>query len=307
MKTTCRLLTVENDVCRLLVLRNKKLAVCSTGRIEIINPETKKVEETISTYDLFVWCITELIPDYLIYSCFDENIYIWNFLEHKQFHTFEKAHQKCILKLVPLSKEYVCSCSDDKTIKIWDIQNKILISTFEGHQELIYSMVKLENSNFLVSVSKDKVIIWDWVIKKIQLTYTGFFCSYQTSLIEFKNFIIIGGEDRIYLIDKNSISQKVDCPIKEIFIDENKPRKDVAFICRLTDELFLIVYAHALFFSDTNSIEKCFQDDYKEIDNIAVLNKTNETNLLFYFRTKIYKINAEILLSLLVRSSNKSI
>ena len=304
MKTTCRLLTMENDVCRLLVLRNKNLAVCSKGRIEIINSGTKKVEETINTYDLSVWCITELVSDYLIYSCFDNNIYIWNFLEHNQFHTFENAHQDCILKLVPLSKEYVCSCSDDKTIKIWDIQNKILISTFAEHQELIYSMVKLENTNFLVSVSDDKVIIWDWVIKKIQLTYTGFFCSYQTSLIEFKNFIIIGGEDRIYLLDKNSISQKVDRPIKELFIDEKKPRKDVDFICRLTDELFLIVYDHALFFSDTNSIEKCFQDDYKEINNIAVLNETNETNetnLLFYFKTKIYKINVnvEILLSLL--------
>lgn len=280
-----RIKTTTNDICCLLVLENKNLVVCSKGTIEIINPQTGEIKETISTNEKSVWCIMEHESNYLIYSLYDKNIYIWNLLEHKHFYTFEDAHEKIVMKLISLTKEYICSCSDDITIKIWDIKNKKIVSTLSGgHLDCIYSILSLKDTNFIVSMSTDsKVIIWDWKKKQSQLTYYVDPYWADTSLIEFNNFIILGGYDRIYLIDTNSISKNVDSPIKELIINQENPSIQVNSICKLSDESILIFYDNSVFLSDTTSINK-LDIDRKEVkmEKIVVLNE----NKFFYNDTK---------------------
>lgn len=283
-----RFMKMKNDIYCLLVLQNKNLVVCSKGQIEIINLQTKTIEETIPTDDKKVWCITEYQSEYLIYSLFDENIYIWNLLEHKFCYTFE-AHKKKVMHLIPLTKEYICSCSDDTTIKIWDFQNKKEILTLSGHHECVFSVLLLKNTNFIVSLSTEqKVIIWDWKNKQRLLTYDDIPHCRETSLVEFKNFIIIGGEGCIYLIDTNSFSKKVDRPIEKITISGGKPSM-VKTICNFSDDSILIFYDKSLFLANTKEPKKLItkgQREY-EMEKIVVLDE----NIVFFNVTrKLYKV-----------------
>ena len=44
-----------------------------------------------------------------------------------------QGHSDAIWKLVRVNKSLIASSSDDKTIKLWDIESDILIHSFEGH------------------------------------------------------------------------------------------------------------------------------------------------------------------------------
>jgi WD40 repeat protein len=50
------------------------------------------------------------------------------------------AHSDYIRSLVKLSKNKIISCSDDKTIKVWDIDSGISLNTLEGHVNFIYCL-----------------------------------------------------------------------------------------------------------------------------------------------------------------------
>lgn len=61
-----------------------------------------------------------------------------------------------------IDKEYVFSCSRDKTIKLWDISNSTCIYIFEGHDNWVRSMILHSSGKYLISTGDDKSIrIWE--------------------------------------------------------------------------------------------------------------------------------------------------
>ena len=70
------------------------------------------------------------------------------------------GHARYILSLVYLPDGLLASGSDDKTIKIWNIETGMCIKTLEGHEEWVRSLVYLPGG-LLASGSADKTIkIW---------------------------------------------------------------------------------------------------------------------------------------------------
>ncbi|BAY23311.1 protein kinase [Calothrix sp. NIES-2100] len=59
-------------------------------------------------------------------------------------------------------KEILASSSDDKTIKIWNLQNRKEIFTFKGHKDKVYTLAISPDAQTLVSGSNDKTIkVWN--------------------------------------------------------------------------------------------------------------------------------------------------
>ncbi len=56
-----------------------------------------------------------------------------------------------------LSNDKFATCSEDKTIKIWNFPNIVLSAILEGHTEDVYCLEKI-NKDTILSCSSDKTI-----------------------------------------------------------------------------------------------------------------------------------------------------
>ena len=67
------------------------------------------------------------------------------------------------LKFLPnKNNQQFLSCSDDRSIRIWDIQTNSCLSQLYGHTARIWDAIYLEKKNLIVSCSEDQtLIVWD--------------------------------------------------------------------------------------------------------------------------------------------------
>ena len=80
-----------------------------------------------------------------------------NFLEHMGYFS---GHKYLIWCLCPISNIILASGSRDKTIKIWNIENRSILSTLSGHKEGVSALCNV-SEGVLVSGSWDKsLFIW---------------------------------------------------------------------------------------------------------------------------------------------------
>ena len=71
--------------------------------------------------------------------------------------------QNLLLNKEKINKEYLLSCSRDKTIMLWDVIGGICIFKFIGHDNWVRSICEHPNGKYFISSSDDKSIrIWDF-------------------------------------------------------------------------------------------------------------------------------------------------
>lgn len=62
----------------------------------------------------------------------------------------------------------------DRTIKIWDIEKKTQVLSFEGHKGDILDVAFTPNKKYVLSASTDsKICIWDIEAQKLKSTLNG--------------------------------------------------------------------------------------------------------------------------------------
>jgi centriolar protein POC1 len=100
----------------------------------------------------------------------------------------------------------LASCSDDKTIKIYDLRNNELLQHYNAHAGAV-NMIDFHPSGFYMgSVSNDsKVKIWD--LRKGSALFSLYGHSGPVQSIRFSNagdFFSTGGDDKMLLVWKTN-------------------------------------------------------------------------------------------------------
>ena len=92
-----------------------------------------------------------------IWSCEDFNL-INTLYGHKDYISHMEIVEKKINHYINnVTKDYLCSCSYDKTIKIWDLDSLNCVCTLEGHNDKINYFIQ-DNKGFIISCSSDESI-----------------------------------------------------------------------------------------------------------------------------------------------------
>ena len=75
-----------------------------------------------------------------------------------------------VTSLVPAGENHVISCSDDNSLKVWQIRPPTLTHTLCGHQGGVWSCAT--EGDFVVSGSTDHDLrVWNYITGKMEFTF----------------------------------------------------------------------------------------------------------------------------------------
>ena len=70
------------------------------------------------------------------------------------------GHTNCVRSLLALNAQEFLSCSNDFTIKRWNLNSSQCLQTYEGHTSFVYSIAMVSPDRF-ASVSEDRSLrLW---------------------------------------------------------------------------------------------------------------------------------------------------
>ena len=73
---------------------------------------------------------------------------------------FEPAFFYSVKNLIVINNSLIASGSEDKSVKVWDLNSGVCVKTFTGHKSFVYAIIRLNDSQ-IASGSKDKSIkVW---------------------------------------------------------------------------------------------------------------------------------------------------
>jgi WD40 repeat protein len=167
-----------------------------------------------------------------------------------------KGHDESVAYIEYLDNNELASCSNDKTVKIWDLESGECLSTLEGHS-LEVNILCVLSDNRLASGSDDKTVkIWD--LETYECLETMEVNSPIYSLIELTDFLIGG------LLNGSIIVWDVE---QYDYIKKIKEHSDcVRSLLKLSDEYFASA-------SYDHSIKIWESPDFNELSVIYVLSE----------------------------------
>ena len=119
-------------------------------------------------------------------------------------------HKDWVNKIIQLSNKNILTCSEDKTIKLWDLSELPKRPTpidFIGHTDSVYDIIQY-TADTIVSVSRDKTIR-KWKLNGKQIY------SFQTNSINLclcqitDTYVAVGGTDNIIHVYDLSINENI--------------------------------------------------------------------------------------------------
>ena len=207
---------VSTKVTSLSALKDGRLAVSSESCIRIFDLGVKKCSLSIENeHEQAIEYITQ-IDNGLLASCsLDKTIKLFSIEETK--YTTEAilvGHQYRVTKVESINEEVIASSSFDHSIKIWkSIPPYEEIKTMTGHQDGVFSIVKLKGKNQLVSGSSD-IRFWNLDSYQCEAVIKGVNCFFPDSILELDNNRIIVGEKIVTSII-NAKTFQIEKKIKE--------------------------------------------------------------------------------------------
>ena len=120
---------------------------------------TGKCIKVLSGHQAAVWDIA-LVPgkEQLLSASADKTICLW---QDKSIICTYKGHNDCVRGLAVISSMQFLSCSNDSTIKRWNIGGECL-QTYYGHKSFVYSIDIFSSLEMFVSSGEDQTIkVWN--------------------------------------------------------------------------------------------------------------------------------------------------
>lgn len=143
-------------------------AVTSGSRVQIFSTKTRKLLKTISRFGFDdIAHSGEIRRDgrVLIAGGDSGAIQAFDTGSRAILKTWKEHKQPVwVTKWSPVELTTVMSCSDDRTVRLWDLPSETSTVTFSGHQDYVRSgcFMPGQNSNLLVSGSYDQTVrLWD--------------------------------------------------------------------------------------------------------------------------------------------------
>ena len=163
-----------------------------------------KSQEIYSNFKYKISCVTSISFNNSIAASSIENI-IKIFIQNSSFYEFHKnleGHKEKINSLCSI-ENYLISCSNDKTVRIWDIKNYTCFQIIEEYLEEINKVIPFYDNNLkgFFNIGNETCIY--------------FYIQNESSNFKIKNYLDDGHEDKINdiaLLDNNDlVSGGEDC------------------------------------------------------------------------------------------------
>ena len=203
-----------NIVNQIILLKDGRIASSSNDKsILIYNKEMDNVELTINL-ESNVLNIMQSNNGYIFASLESGSISIikLNSLNSYQLIESVKEHQESVNKIIQIKDGRFISCSNDKTIKIWEFSNeKLILNKTLNEDNEINSIIEYKK-NEIISTPYGKGLIIFWDINKSKKKNTFFVECYglwnNIQKINDHN-VIIGGEKYIYLFQNYDLIKNI--------------------------------------------------------------------------------------------------
>lgn len=204
-KAFIKLLCFLEDGRLALYNSNKTIFVFSRGNYEL--------EDFIENDD-DIYTICGVRNECLAFAGWDKLINIWQIGKGKckKLHVLY-GHEDRIWKVIKLENGRLCSCSDDKTIRIWDDKNKYkCIQILVGHLGFVKSIIEV--NKYIISIgsfySDPSLRVWDKstyeCVKTIKINE-----HFEGSSLEKMNefMAVFWGKDEIFLMNTFSFQYEL--------------------------------------------------------------------------------------------------
>jgi WD40 repeat protein len=147
----------------LIISNNKKYLISGSEDVTIrvwnIENDFECVQTLRQEYGVFSLC---LLPNNILACGLGEGLIAkWNLNNFTKIDSFE-AHENGIRDLKHLSSSQIASCSEDKQIKLWDLETNECLRTLIGHTDYVSCLEISFDKPKLYSVSEDGILrVWD--------------------------------------------------------------------------------------------------------------------------------------------------
>jgi len=125
----------------------------------------------------------------------------------KNISTISKEHKGRINCLIKLENNKVVSGSQDKTIKIWDIEKKECLYTLEGHTSIIWEIKSLTKNRLISAADDNTSRIWNLDKKSSEYFYRSKRHISSIAVLDNNRVLLTSGKN-ILLFDINTKESK---------------------------------------------------------------------------------------------------
>jgi U3 small nucleolar RNA-associated protein 15 len=214
------------------------LAISSSARVQIYNPNSRQLIKTLSRFKDTVQC-AEFRSDGKLLLASDKTGTIQLFdlssraiLQHWNPEDTHARFQVSKVKWQGFTN--VVSAGDDKTVKLWDITAKGCLQTFVGHKDYVRALSCVPETNFLLSGSFDGTAkLWDPRVEGPVATFRhgdsqGSGIVYSVLPLKGGTIFLTSGSSGVKVWD---MTAGIKYPVKQMW----NHQKEVTALCGNTD------------------------------------------------------------------------